>query len=205
MNETIKNTIRALQRNNMAGYFVNNTQELFDLLSKLITTGSKVGCSKSSTLEEAGVYTLLRRSNCIYFDSQRKELSETDRKELQLRNLTVDTYITSTNALTINGELYNIDYDGSRLAPLIYGPKQVIIIAGINKLTTSIEQAIKRARQTAAPLDAIELGVHTPCSELGYCINCRHLERICSNFLFVAHQAIKDRIQVIIVNETLGH
>lgn len=205
MNETIKNVIRALQKNNMTGYFVEDKQELLELLSKLISTNSHVGCSDSTTLEEAGVYHLLRRSNCIYIDRTRLDLTDEEKKALYLKNFTVDTYITGTNAITTNGELFNIDDDGRRLAPIIYGPKQVIFITGTNKITSTIEQAVKRARQIAAPLNAKQSHVHTPCAELGYCINCRHLERICNNFLCTSHQSIKDRISVIIVNEILGH
>jgi hypothetical protein len=101
--------------------------------------------------------------------------------------------------------LFNIDGNGSRVAPMIYGPEQVIVVVGVNKITESLESAISRVRQAAAPLDAKRLGKDTPCAKLGYCVDCSHPQRICNCFVLIARQFIKRRINVIIINETLGY
>jgi hypothetical protein len=88
---------------------------------------------------------------------------------------------------------------------MLYGPEQVIVVVGVNKLTDNVEAAIHRTRQIAAPLDAQRLGKETPCSKLGRCIDCNHKERICNDFVLITGQFSKDRIKVIIVNEDLGY
>ena len=111
----------------------------------------------------------------------------------------------STNALTESGELYNIDGNGSRVAPMLYGPRQVILVAGINKIVRDIEEAEKRVRQYAAPIDAKRLKKSTPCTVLGYCADCKSPDRICNDFVVIKGQFVKGRIKVIIVKKQLGY
>lgn len=111
----------------------------------------------------------------------------------------------STNALTENGELYNIDGNGSRVAPIIYGPKQVILVVGINNIVRDIEEAEKRVRQYSAPIDAKRLGKDTHYTTLGYCVDCKSPNRICNDFVVIRGQFVKGRIKVIIVKKQLGY
>jgi L-lactate utilization protein LutB len=205
MNETVEKVIRKLRQNNMAGYFVRNNTELISLLSTLIKPGDSVGCGDSVTLEETGVFEFLRNGGYVFYDKHKPDLSSEEKRELYLKNFSADTFISGTNAVTSNGELFNIDGNGSRVAPMLYGPKQVVIVVGINKLVNTYEDAVKRARQTAAPLDAKRLGKDTPCAKIGKCIDCRHEQRICNDFVLITGQFVKDRIKVIIVDETLGY
>ncbi len=101
--------------------------------------------------------------------------------------------------------MYNIDGNGSRVAAMIYGPEQVIVVAGINKIVKNLEEAEKRARNHAAPLDAKRLNKNTPCASLDYCVDCKSDERICNNFLVIKRQFTKGRIKVMIVGKTLGY
>ncbi|WP_245755151.1 lactate utilization protein [Pelosinus propionicus] len=121
------------------------------------------------------------------------------------RSFSADTFLCSTNALTEDGELYNIDGNGSRVAAMIYGPEQVIIVAGINKIVRNLEEAEKRVRNYAAPLDAKRLQKNTPCASLGYCVDCKSEERICNDFVVIKRQFTKGRIKVIIVGKQLGY
>jgi hypothetical protein len=98
----------------------------------------------------------------------------------------------------------NISY-GSRVAPMLYGPKQVIIVAGINKLVRNLEDAENRVRNYAAPIDARRLGRDTPCTKIGHCVDCKSPNRICNDFVTITGQFFKDRIKVIIVNKSLGY
>lgn len=105
----------------------------------------------------------------------------------------------------MDGKIFNIDGNGSRVAPILYGPRQVLVVIGINKLTPDVESAIQRARQIAAPLDAKRLDKSTPCTTLDRCIDCSHKNRICNDFVLITGQFNKDRIKVIIINKELGY
>lgn len=205
MNTKIEQVISNLNRNNMAGYFVSNHTELFDLLTVLIKEDSVVGCGDSVTLEETGVFDFLRKGKFTFLDKFEPTLSKDEKQQIYLKNFTTDTFITGTNAITLDGKIFNIDGNGSRVAPMLYGPKQVIVVVGINKLTDDVESAIKRTRQIAAPMDAKRLGKATPCVSLERCIDCKSKERICNDFVLIAGQFIKNRIKVIIINEDLGY
>lgn len=205
MNTKIEQVISNLKRNNMAGYFVSNHTELLDLLTILIKEDSVVGCGDSVTLEETGVFDFLRKGKFTFLDKFEPTLSKEEKQQIYLKNFSTDTFITGTNAITLDGKIFNIDGNGSRVAPMIYGPKQVIVVVGINKLTDDVDSAIKRTRQIAAPMDAKRLGKATPCVSLERCIDCKSKERICNDFVLITGQFIKDRIKVIIINEDLGY
>lgn len=204
MKERIKKTIANLEKNKMSGYYVKNREELLLLLSKLIKRGETVGCGDSVTLEETGVFEYLRSGDYIFYDKHQQNLTSEDKRALYLKNFEADTFITGTNAITEDGELFNIDGNGSRVAPMIYGPRQVIVVVGTNKITEKAEDAIVRTRQIAAPLDAKRLGKDTPCTKLGKCIDCGHQQRICNDFVLITGQLIKDRIKVVIIEGNFG-
>ncbi|WRS28429.1 lactate utilization protein [Oscillospiraceae bacterium MB08-C2-2] len=205
MDEKIEKAIRQLQINNMGGYYAENTEELFALLSTLLVKGEKIGCGDSLTLEQTGVFEYIRKSDFIFYDKHQPGLTSEKKREIYLNNFDADTFLTGTNAVTADGQLFNIDGNGSRVAPMLYGPKQVIVVVGVNKLVNTVEDAIGRARQVAAPLDAKRLGKNTPCVKLGKCINCRHEQRICNDFVLIARQFVKERIKVIFVNGDYGY
>ena len=146
MDSRIQKTIQNLQRNNMAGYYVEDETELTALLKKLIPEGSSVGCGDSVTLEQTGVFDFLRTENYVFYDKHRPGLSSEEKRSIYLQNFGADTFITGTNAITQDGKLFNIDGNGSRVAPMLYGPEQVIVVAGKNKITETVEGAIQRAR-----------------------------------------------------------
>lgn len=189
----------------MEGYFVKSFTELFELLTQLIPLGSVVGSGDSVTLEEAGVFDFLRKKDYVFLDKFAPGLSREEKREIYLKNFYADTFITGTNAVTLDGKLFNIDGNGSRVAPMIYGPNQVIVVVGINKLVENTQDAIERTRQIVAPLDAIRLKKETPCTKLKHCIDCKHPQRICNDFVLITGQFQKDRIKVIIIDEKLGY
>ena len=205
MNQLIRKTIEGLQRNHMAGYCVTDKQELLLLLSALIPKGQTVGCGDSVTLEETGVFDFLRSGDYVFHDKYLPGLTSEEKRRLYIQNFDADTFVTGTNAITADGKLFNIDGNGSRVAPMIYGPRQVIVVAGVNKITEDVDSAIRRARQIAAPQDAVRLQKDTPCTRLNRCVNCRHPQRICNDFVLIAGQFIKDRIKVILVEKELGY
>jgi len=205
MEDKIEKVIANLQRNNMAGYFVNNKEELIKLLESMIQEGDTVGCGDSVTLEETGVFDYVRNGNFVFYDKHQPGLTSEEKRKIYLKNFDADIFLTGVNAVTLDGKLYNIDGNGSRVAPMLYGPKQVIVVAGINKLTDTEEAAVNRARQVAAPLDAKRLNKNTPCTKLGKCIDCKHEQRICNDFVLITRQFVKDRIKVILINQSYGY
>ncbi|MCW6075971.1 lactate utilization protein [Clostridium sporogenes] len=198
-------TIKNLNSRNMEGYYINNIDQLFKKLKELIPEGSIVGVGDSMTLFEAGVIDFLRSGNFNFLDKYQDKLTSDEKRKIYINNFSTDTFICSTNAITESGELYNIDGNGSRVAPMIYGPKQVILIVGINKIVKNIEEAESRVRSYAAPIDAKRLNKDTPCTKLGYCVDCKSPNRICNDFVVIRGQFIKGRIKVLILGENLGY
>lgn len=201
----VERTIKNLNSRNMEGYYVNNREQLFQYLKEFIAEGSTVGVGDSMTLFETNIIDFLRDGSFNFLDKYEEKLTKDEKREIYIKNFSADTFICSTNAITESGELYNIDGNGSRVAPMIYGPKQVIIIAGINKIVKDLEEAEARVRQYVAPVDAKRLNKDTPCTKLGYCIDCNSPNRICNDFVVIKGQFIKGRIKVVIVGEALGY
>jgi L-lactate utilization protein LutB len=200
----VERTINNLIKRNMAGFFVKDEAELKGLIKELIAENSVVGVGDSMSLFETGIIDFLRKGNYTFLDKYREGITSEEKKQIYIQNFSADTFICSTNALTEEGELYNIDGNGSRVAPIIYGPKQVILVTGINKIVRNIEEAEKRVRMYCAPIDAKRLGKNTPCTTLGYCVDCKSPDRICNDFTIIRGQFVKDRIKVIIVGKQLG-
>ncbi len=201
----IEKTIYALNQKNMKGIFVKDETELIEVIQSLVVKNSVVGVGDSVTLSETGVLDLLRNGDYTFLNKYKEGITSEEKKRIYIQNFSADTFLCSTNAITEEGELYNIDGNGSRVAPMIYGPKQVIIVTGINKLVRNREEAEKRTRNYAAPLDAKRLHKDTPCTKMGHCVDCKSPNRICNAFVTISGQFVKDRIKVIIVGKTLGY
>ncbi len=205
LDKKIERTIENLKKHNMLGIYIPNRKVLFEVLDDLISDESIIGVGDSVTVQELGVLDYIRERNVTFLDKYSAEYKGKDKKDLYRANFSADTFITGTNAITEKGELYNIDGNGSRVAPIIYGPDQVIVCVGMNKIVRDLKEAENRVRQLAAPIDAKRLGKNTPCTKVGYCVDCKHEERICNDFVVVTGQFQKDRIKVLIVEESLGY
>jgi len=201
----VERTIVNLEKHNMSGFFVADEKELIQKIQDFIPESSVVAVADSMTLFETGVIDLLRNNKYTFWDKHKEGITREEKKEIYRKSFSADTFLCSTNALTEEGELYNIDGNGSRVAAMIYGPEQVIIVTGVNKIVRNLEEAEKRVRQFAAPLDAKRLNKKTPCATLGYCIDCKSEDRICNDFVVIKNQFTKGRIKVIIVGKHLGY
>ena len=205
MKKAVDITIKNLNQNNMAGYYVKDFKQLLETVQSLLSEGETIGCGDSVTLEETGVFEFIRNGNYNFLDKHNPKLTSSDKREIYLQNFRAHTFLSGVNAVTQDGELFFIDGNGSRVAPIIYGPEQVILVAGTNKIVSSSEEAIQRVRQIAAPLDAKRLGKNTPCVKLGRCVNCKSQERICNDFVCITRQFVKDRIKVIFIEGEFGY
>ena len=200
-----KQLIDAFAYNNMQLIFVENKEELHTYLKDVLTNQKKVAVGGSVTLNQMGVIDLIRESDVDFIDRYEKGLTPEQMSDRLRQGLISDVFITGTNALTRDGHLYNVDGTGNRVAAMIYGPKEVIVIAGLNKIFNSEEEAINHIKHVAAPANAIRLNRNTPCAKTGYCHECHSLERICCSYVKLGYQRVANRIKIIIVEESLGY
>ncbi|MBQ8569011.1 MAG: lactate utilization protein [Oscillospiraceae bacterium] len=207
-------TMDGLAKNGMECYMAETAAEVPDIVKTLIEKGATVASGGSATLNETGVIDLLRSGDYNYLD--RSGVSGDAVKKLFRDSLSADVYLSSTNAVTENGELYNVDGNGNRVAALCYGPDSVIIVAGYNKIVANIDEAVRRVKTIAAPANTERLGCDTYCREKGECMSCasgdfrlpsgcRSSGRICCSYVITAHQRVPGRIKVILVAESLGY
>lgn len=201
----IERTISTLEKNNISGYFVQDEEALLKTIESLLSEGDLVSVGGSMTLIETGVIDFLRSGNYNFLDRYAENITREDLKEIYRKSFLADGYITSTNALTEAGELYNVDGNGNRVAAMLYGPDKVIVVCGINKIVKDVDEAVKRNREIAAPANAKRLNRNTPCAKVGYCMDCNSEDRICNEYTLIKRQGVKGRISVIIVNKNLGY
>ncbi|WP_313346863.1 lactate utilization protein [Lacrimispora sp.] len=204
-NLDLEAVMAALRKNRIGAYFAADRDGLISLLETFIPDNTTVGCGDSMTLEKLGVFDELRRRELRFLDKYEPSLTKEEKKEIYRKNFYADTFITGTNAVTMDGKLFNIDGNGSRVAPMLYGPAQVLVVVGTNKLVKNTEEAIERTRQIAATLDAKRLKKGTPCTVLNGCIDCSHKNRICNDFVLIAGQFVEERIKVIFVAGEYGY
>jgi len=201
----LEETILALKRNHIASAVFQSGEEALAYLDLEIEDTAVVGVGDSMTLETLGVYDYLRGRNLTYLDKYDASLSKQDKRELYLKNFTADYFLSGVNAISTEGKIYNMDGNGSRVAPIIYGPKKVLLVCGINKIVCSEEDAIQRIRTIAAPLDAKRLNKKTPCAVTGKCMDCKSPQKICNYFTAIQGQFDESRIKVLFVKEELGY
>lgn len=205
LDKQISRTMENLVKNNMAAYYVGSKEEVVDLLKNLIKEGEQVAVGGSMTLYETGVIEHLRSGRYDFLDRYAEGLSNDQIIEVFRKSFFANVYLTSTNAITENGELYNVDGNGNRVAAMIFGPDSVIVIAGINKIVKNVDEAVERVKRIAAPANAIRLNKNTPCAKTGYCMDCKVEDRVCRSYTVLSKQKDKDRIKVILVGESLGY
>lgn len=199
----IEKTLEALRENRFEAFYVENSEEALSLVKTLIKSGEKVNCGGSMTLKETGIYDYIISGEFDFSDYYSAKTPE-EREELLKDRFFCDTFFCSANAVITDGRLYNEDGICTRVAPMLCGPKQVIVVAGINKLVDTENEAKKRIKTIAAPLNAKRLQAGTPCIEDGVCHNCKSENRICCSTVITSYNRIKGRIKVILVNENLG-
>ncbi|WP_050607999.1 lactate utilization protein [Clostridium niameyense] len=198
-------TMQSLKENNMNAYLVNDKDELIAQIESIVEKGAKVSCGGSMTLFETGVIDHLKSGRYNFLDRYKDGLTKEDIKNIYRESFFSDAYFVSSNAITEDGEIYNVDGNGNRVAAMLYGPDKVIIIVGINKIVKDIKEAIRRNRTESAPANAKRLNRETPCSKVGYCMDCKSKDRICNEYTLIKRQVNKDRIHVIFLNEDLGY
>lgn len=203
----VERTVRALAANGMPAVYAPTKEEAVQVVESMMKPGDVISCGGSATLKESGVRDLMLSGKYDFLD---REAMDPD--EVYQKTFSADVFLTSANAITGEGELYNVDGRGNRVAALIYGPKKVIVVAGVNKIVDNLEAAIARVKTTAAPPNSMRQNMCTPCMELGRCAGykggmtagCKAQKRMCCHYVVTGYQRTP-RIHVVLVGEELGY
>ncbi len=198
--------IKNLEKRRMAGSYTASAVKAKDEIIDMIPQGATVFRCGSMSAVGMGLWdsiAALPEVNLI--DPYRPELSSEEAMELRRRGLTADVMIASTNAITLDGRLVNLDGMGNRVAAMAFGPKKVILVVGMNKVAPDLESAMARVKHYAAPVNNIRYGLKNPCVETGLCSDCKTPQRICNMWSIIEGHMIKDRIHVKLVGENLGY
>ena len=192
--------IEGLQSRNMTGYYVQTKEEALQKALELIPEGSVVTKGGSMSVGEIGLNEALTNGNYTFYDRDNTD----DKMKAQLAAYTADVYLGSTNAITEDGILVNIDGNANRVSAYAFGPKKLLLIVGMNKVSRDLDSAMKRARNEAATINVQRFGLNTLCTQTGKCFDCKSADTICCQFLITRYSKHKDRIHVILVNDQLG-
>lgn len=196
--------IKNFQKRNMDAYYCDTSEDAVRLALELMQDGGTVGMGGTETVKEIGLLDALKESEHLDFFDRNLAKTPEEKREIYIKTIQCDYFLMSSNAITIDGELVNIDGNGNRLACLMCGPKQVLVIAGMNKVVDDVDSAVQRVGTHAAPPNAMRLGVRTPCAALGHCNDCHSDDCMCAHIVVTRHSREKGRIKVILVGEELG-
>lgn len=205
LDQRVKRTMESLESNNMEAYYVKDEVELLKKLDVFLKSGDTVSVGGSMTLFETGIIDYLKHKDVNFLNRYKEGITPNEVQEIYRNTFFADAFFVSSNAVTEQGELYNVDGNGNRVAAMIYGPKTVIVIVGINKLVKDLDSAVNRIKAISAPANAKRLNKNTPCTKVGYCMDCSSGERICNDYVLIKRQNKKGRIKVIIVGKELGY
>ena len=192
--------IKGLESRNMTGYYAETKEEALKKALELIPEGSSITMGGAMSAHEIGLVEALKNGNYNFIDRDKTE----DKRAAMLAAYDADFFLSSANAMTEDGIMINVDGNSNRVSAIAQGPKKVIFIVGMNKITKDADSAMKRARNVAAPINAQRFGLSTPCSSTGSCMDCKSPDTICCQILITRYSRHKDRIHVILVNENLG-
>ena len=198
----IERTIKNLEARQFEVFVVDDGKEAVEKVKKMIPSGASVNLGGSQTLFELGLVDDL---STMDIEFQNRYAENADVQAVFRAAYSADVYITSTNALTEDGILYNVDGNGNRVSAMIYGPKEVIVIAGINKLVKDMKAAVARVNEIAGPMNNVRLNKETPCTMLGTCADCISSDRICAAHVAISRSQTPKRIKIILVKESLGY
>ena len=203
-NEVLGNrVVKALESRNMEAYYVKTKEAALAKALELIPEGSSISWGGTMSAQEIGLTDALHKGKYDVYDRERVETRE-EKEKIAHQALNCDFFIGSTNALSEDGVLVNVDGNANRVAAFAYGPKNVLLIVGMNKVVKTEADAMSRARNEAAPINAQRFGVNTPCVKNGSCFNCKSPQCICCQILITRFSKVPKRTKIILVDENLG-
>ncbi len=200
----VERTINALKKNNFEAFFVHDSKAAFEEVMSRIPDGATVGVGGSVTLAQIGILDALENREIHLIWPFKQARSNEERIELNRKCFSSDVFLSSTNAVTEDGKLFNVDATGNRVGAMFIGPQKVIVVSGVNKIVKDIEAAEKRVKEWTAPQNAKRLNRKTPCTETGVCSDCNSPDRICNIYVTLAKRPSRTEVVVILVGENLG-
>ncbi len=217
MTEQIAKLFKNLEKNKMHPIFAETKEDAKNIVKDLLFDGAVITWGGSMSVIECGIDELLRDDKYCFLDRGRAGITPEEQQECFKASIGADFFFCSTNAITENGELLNVDGLANRISSIAFGPKKVVMIVGKNKIVPDLKEAFLRVKTQAAPKNCVRLNKNTPCAKLGHCVSllnndspdfadgCACDDRICCDYMISAQQRQKDRIIVIVVNEDLGY
>ncbi|MBO4934929.1 MAG: lactate utilization protein [Clostridia bacterium] len=191
--------IKGLESRNMTGFYAESKEAALAKALELIPEGSSVTMGGGMSVHEIGLVAALKEGRYNFIDREKM-----DRRAAMLAAYDADFFLSSANAMTEDGVIVNIDGNANRVSAIAYGPKKVLMIVGMNKICPDVDSAMKRARNVAAPANTQRFGINTPCAKTGACADCKSHDTICCQFLVTRYSRHDGRINVILVNDSLG-
>lgn len=216
MDKVFEKIINALSKNGMNGIYAENCEQVRKIVEEMLFDGCSITMGGSQSVKESGVLDIIKSSKYNFLDRNRNGITKDEQLEVYKATVGSDFYFCSSNAITENGELINVDGNSNRVSAIAYGPKRVVMIVGKNKIVKDTAEGFLRVKKVAAPKNCVRLGIDNPCAKLGHCVSleksdcpdisggCAKQSRICRNYLLSAAQQHIGRITVILVNENLG-
>ena len=203
--KSLANTmIKNFSKRNIEAFYCDTKEEAVVVARDIMKDGGNVGMGGSETVKETGLLDAIQNSDTLLFIDRNLATTPEERKVVFLETMAADYFLMSSNAITIDGELINIDGNANRLACLLHGPDQVIVIAGMNKVVEDVDAGLQRIGTHAAPPNAARLGTRTPCATVGHCMDCQSEDCMCCQVVVTRRSRHKGRIKVILIGEELG-
>ena len=195
--------VKNLRNRHFDAWYCDTKEDALAKVLELIPEGAKIGWGGVLSAQQIGLFDALRSGNYDLLDRDLCKTQE-EREQMMKDALFADVFLTGANGLSLDGQMVNIDGTGNRVGAIIYGPKKVIVIAGMNKVCDTMEEAVKRAREVAAPLNMMRFMKDTPCAATGKCGDCKAEGCICNQIVISRHCRPVGRIQFVLVGEQLG-
>lgn len=200
----VDKTLKALKDRYIEADYVDNADQARKKVSAIVANNSTVGIGGSITVQELDLESLFLNKDCIVFWHWHGTNPE-EQDAIRRKAMNADYYISSSNALTLDGKLVNIDGTGNRVGSMLFGPRRTIIIVGVNKLTENLDTAIERIKSKACPPNARRLKKNTPCAETDQCPDCSSPQRMCKVTTIIEGKPGSIEMNVIIVGKDLGY
>jgi hypothetical protein len=197
-------TIAALKKNHFEAKYVPKASDALEELWKMIPEGATVGVGGSLTLNQIGFQEAVQKRPVKFLNPFAKGISPEETMRIRREILTADIFVGSSNAVTEDGKLFNIDATGNRVAPMMFGPKKVVLICGVNKIVKNLAEAQTKVQEWTSPMNVKRLGYKPPCGQTGVCVDCSAPERICNAYVVLAKKPRLTDYLIYLVGESLG-
>ena len=203
--KTAQTVIKKLERHNIEGHWAPTSADAVALVRSWMADGDSVTWGGSETIKESGMKAALDEAGCYRMLDRTTATTADAQRAMWCDRTSADWFFMSANALTVGGELVNIDGNSDRLSLLLHGPAHVVVLCGMNKVVADVEAGIKRIQTTVCPLNAERLHTETPCELTGVCADCHAPKCMCCNVVVTRHSRHTGRIRVVLIGEELGY